>query len=644
VKVSVIVPVYNPGSYLEDCIGSLLRQTMPAQEFEAIFVDDGSTDGSPARLDALAAEYPHLKVIHQENSGWSGKPRNVGLDAARGEYVFFADNDDWLGDEALERMYTYAKDNDSDIVVGKMAGKGRGVPRELFRKSYPRASLANAPLIDSLTPHKMFRTAFLAEHKLRFPEEKRRLEDHVFVTAAFFAASTISVLSDYICYYHVRRDDSSNAGFDRIEPKSYFANLAEAIDLVDANTEPGPLRDRLHRRWYRVEMIERLRGRRFLELRRLERQQLLTEIRRLVSDRFGPGVASGLPPIQRAVGRLAQAARLNDLERLAGWEEQITAQSCLDNLGWHASVLHLGVTAELRAGRQPLHFVHHEGRDLLDLRTPTAAGRETISDDDLDATARLLKAKVDVLVRSRTSAAEYFLPVKASTTRQPVPGTTNRFGLQLHGQATLDLSTVAGGSALPDGIWDLIVRVTSCGWTKNARLGSTRGAAQHCLPAVLGDPARVVTPYWTDKHNLSLDIAQQTSRLDHNLAASQPPHVRSGTTGLTISIPLPAMASHTIHGGAIELVHQTTGEHLTAPAALMPAATNPAGHSILRAHIRRELDPGHWSIHVRLVDQQHGRFVTLPAILAAPADGGAPIIEAPTRPVRPKTPDEPPKP
>ncbi|WP_405663301.1 glycosyltransferase [Streptomyces sp. NBC_00079] len=77
VKVSVIVPVYNPGPYIEDCISSLLKQSLPPDAYEVIFVDDGSTDRTPALLDALAAEEPRVRVFHQENSGWSGKPRNL---------------------------------------------------------------------------------------------------------------------------------------------------------------------------------------------------------------------------------------------------------------------------------------------------------------------------------------------------------------------------------------------------------------------------------------------------------------------------------------------------------------------------------------------------------------------------------------
>ena len=95
-KVSAIVPVYNPGPDIDELLESLLGQTLPAGELELIFVDDGSTDGTPARLDELAARHEHVRVQHIPNSGWPGKPRNLGIDMATGDYVFFADNDDWL--------------------------------------------------------------------------------------------------------------------------------------------------------------------------------------------------------------------------------------------------------------------------------------------------------------------------------------------------------------------------------------------------------------------------------------------------------------------------------------------------------------------------------------------------------------------
>jgi glycosyltransferase involved in cell wall biosynthesis len=633
VKVSVIVPVYNPGPYIEDLIASLLRQSLPADEFEAIFVDDGSTDDSPARLDALAAEHPHMRVIHQENSGWSGKPRNVGIEAARGEYVFFADNDDWLGDEALERLYNFAKKNDADIVIGKMAGKGRGVPRELFRRNYDRATLANAPLIDSLTPHKLFRKAFLDEHKLRFPEGRRRLEDHVFVTAAYFAARTISVLSDYVCYYHVRRDDNANAGFQRLEPKGYFANLAEALDIVEKNTEPGPLRDRLYRRWYRVEMIERLRGRRLLQMPEADRQALFTEIRRLSSERFGPGVAAGLPPSQRVVGRLIQADRLKDLVHLAAWEEDISALVRLDDIGWHDGALRLVVTGELRAGPVPVTFTHRDGRDLL---TPPLHedALAVIPEEDLDSTARLAQSKLDVLVRSRETSAEFLLPVTYTPCREPIDDSGERFRLVLRGEARLDVTTVGGKAPLANGIWDVVARISSCGWTKDTRVGSVRlpSVSDHCVPAVLGNPPRVVTPYWTDKGNLSVDVGQRTSHLAEHVLAGDQSSLRQDSSGLLLCLALRAVVAQSVTDAAVRLVHEASGREVDTPAELVPAVSGGTGRSELRACIGSGLEPGRWTVHVRLVDAEQGRFVAVPASVTVPARGGAPAIGVLRRP------------
>jgi poly(ribitol-phosphate) beta-N-acetylglucosaminyltransferase len=656
VKVTVVVPVYNPGPYLEDCIASLLRQSLPADEFEAIFVDDGSTDDSPSRLDDLAKEHPHMRVIHQENSGWSGKPRNVGLADARGEYVFFADNDDFLGDEALERMYAFAREHDSDIVIGKMAGKGRGVPRELFRKSYARATLADAPLIDSLTPHKLFRASFLREKDLRFPEGKRRLEDHVFVTAAFFAAEKISVLSSYVCYYHVRRDDASNAGFQRLEPKKYFANLAEALDIVEANTEPGALRDRLYRRWYRVEMVERLRGRRLLQTPDDERQELFDEIRRLSGERFGPGVGAGLPPMQRIVGGLVDADRYDDLVRLAGWEEEIEACARIDDLGWHAGALGIAVTAELRAGAEPVTYEARDGRTLLELPCLRPEAYAAIPMDALDSTTRLPQSRVDVLLRSRATAAEYFLPITVSRSRRPAGGPEpaggkegaadgvgdGRFRHLLHGEARVDVSTAAGSAPLGDGVWDVLVRVTSCGWSKDTRLGAIRSVSvdDHCVPAVLGKPARVVTPYWTDQGNLSLDVGQHTSQLGRTVVVGNGTGGRGlrtalevDATALSFALPLRAVVSEQLADAALRLTHEGSGAAVCVAAELVPAVTEDMGHSLLCAEVdRRRLSPGRWSVEVQLVGDAQGRFTALPATVTVPADGKAPVLDALARP------------
>ena len=102
---SIIVPVYNTGAYLAQCLDSLLQQGFDTEsgEYEIICVDDGSTDRSPAILADYARRHPQLiSVVTQQNQG-PGMARNRGIDHARGEYVCFADSDD----QAIEGAYAY---------------------------------------------------------------------------------------------------------------------------------------------------------------------------------------------------------------------------------------------------------------------------------------------------------------------------------------------------------------------------------------------------------------------------------------------------------------------------------------------------------------------------------------------------------
>ncbi|MFI5469170.1 glycosyltransferase family 2 protein [Streptomyces cacaoi] len=515
VKVSVIVPVYNPGPYIEDCLASLLRQSLPPDEYEVIFVDDGSTDATPARLDAAAAEDPRIRVVHQENSGWAGKPRNVGIDASRGEYVMFVDNDDHLGDEALERMYAYGVANDADVVVGKMAGKGRGVPVELFRTNRPHATVENAPLIDSLTPHKMVRRAFLDRTGLRFPEGRRRLEDHVFVTEAFLRADNVSVLSDYVCYYHVRRDDAANAGFQRFDPVGYFKNLREALDVVERYTEPGPLRDKLFRRWLRVEMVERLRGKRFLGLPEDYRRELFEEIHGVVVERFGPGVAAPLQPTQRVVAALAADGRYDDVVAFAEWEAGVALAVDPEDVTWQGGVLRIAFAAELTHDGGPMTFPSAGGSPQWPPRDVAEAVRWL----GTDTVGRFDRAVPDLLLRERASSAQYFQPV--NVVRETVPaGDGSQVRLVLRATATIDPATALSGGPAGEGLWDVYVRIGLGGWTKELRLGPAPRHGRPVPPAgvVAG---RVVLPYWTDRHaSLALDVGHAGKRLGLGRVAS----------------------------------------------------------------------------------------------------------------------------
>ncbi|MER7764383.1 glycosyltransferase, partial [Streptomyces sp. NPDC097619] len=208
--VSVVIAVYNAMPYLTECLDSVLGQSLGADRFEVIAVDDGSTDGSGAELERFAALHPHLRVLRQPNSGGPSVPRNRALDLARGRYVFVVDADDYLGPEALERLLGMADAQDSDLVVAKLVGLGRSVADKAHRHA-EQADLYTSEVYRSLHSAKLIRRELLErDGGIRYPEDLWFGEDQLFVTAAYLAAKKISVLGDYDCYFLRRREDGGN--------------------------------------------------------------------------------------------------------------------------------------------------------------------------------------------------------------------------------------------------------------------------------------------------------------------------------------------------------------------------------------------------------------------------------------------------
>ncbi len=116
--ISVLVSVYNREKYLCRCIDSLIAQRNVTTEI--IIVDDGSTDSSPQICDEYADRYDNVISIHQKNSGIC-VARNVALNMARGDLLFFMDSDDYLPDDSLETLLKLQQDNDADCVMGNYA-------------------------------------------------------------------------------------------------------------------------------------------------------------------------------------------------------------------------------------------------------------------------------------------------------------------------------------------------------------------------------------------------------------------------------------------------------------------------------------------------------------------------------------------
>jgi poly(ribitol-phosphate) beta-N-acetylglucosaminyltransferase len=463
-KVSVIVPVFEPGPDIDDLIASLLRQTLPASELELVFVDDGSTDDTPARLDALAAEHAHVHVQHIPNSGWPGKPRNVGLDMANGEYVFFADNDDYLALDALERLHAMAVRDRADVVVGKVVGHGKLVPRRLFEHNRHGVPFDDDVLLQLLAPHKLFRRRLLDEHGIRFPEGKRRLEDHPFVLSAYFAAERISVLADHPIYHWVGHGEGANASAGRFDANGYFDNVREVLDLVEARTEPGPWRDRLLLHWYRSKMLPRVGGRGWLGRSEEWRRELYDAVRTLSLERYGDDVHGRLAFNLRVRSKLLRAGDFDALQRLARFERRLQPVVRVRRIERAGTHLVVRLEAWLGGPKTNLRFEREGSRAYWS--PPTKALQADIARADREVTGELRRASVQVTIRSLDDGSEYVLPARTQVT-QPV-SEDGRIRPRLKVAVPIAPTAAAAGAPLPPGRWEVRATVNVAGFAATA--------------------------------------------------------------------------------------------------------------------------------------------------------------------------------
>ncbi|MDH6516694.1 glycosyltransferase involved in cell wall biosynthesis [Streptomyces sp. SAI-135] len=578
VKVSVVIPVHNTGKYVDECAPSLLGQSLPADEYEVIYVDDGSTDDTLARLEKLAAAHAHVQVHTRPNSGWPGAPRNLGMAHAKGEYIQFVDHDDLLGPEALERLHAHARRNDADVVLGKMSST-MVRPRRLFRHTVDACTIENDELMQSLSPHKMFRRAFVEEHGLRFPEGPWILEDLAFVSAAYLKAKRIAVLADYPCYYWMKRDDGGNNTRLRFSPRhGFWPNCRTVVRGIKDGTTPSDdvdaLQNRLLHRLYHVEILSRAREPEILCEDPAEQRERFEAARRLALEEFPTAVRDGLPTVSRLRAELLERGDFDSAVALAERVRRVKARSVVGGLRWQEGRLVADVTLDLlRGDGEPLVLVERGGKRWLDPEV-TAGVPGTEGGWEVRDPFRLAYAELVVKDRDRE---DWWYPQGDLEVRL-APCGEGRSRLVASGRLLLDPERLAGGRPLERGVHDVWAYVQLLGIDRMVRLtGDGTPGAPAAGPALTG--GRLALPYWTGSGQLALDVDQSRRRLGADTAGAAAANPGRGER----SLPLPWVAATRDSGPAPLRVAVSA---LTVDAELVPGADGATAALRLPARLR----------------------------------------------------------
>lgn len=264
-KVSIIVGCYNVSKWLRmGRLNDIYNQTY--SNWELILVDDGSTDETPALLDAEAEKDSRIRVIHKENGGL-GSARNVGLDVASGDYIWSFDVDDRVEPNCIEYCVTTAESNDYDVVmfgfycetpsigtkeVVRLTETVINSNTELGRVYLDR--ILFVPNGNGFFWNKFYKRSFLEKYKLRF-ENQRIQQDEVFNLKLYKHLDKCFISSEVFYHYYIYNNGNTRSRFIPNRFDIYKSVRHHFDDLKDFwNLEDHRLDDYLNKRFYQSVM------------------------------------------------------------------------------------------------------------------------------------------------------------------------------------------------------------------------------------------------------------------------------------------------------------------------------------------------------------------------------------------------------
>jgi glycosyltransferase involved in cell wall biosynthesis len=223
-SVSILVPCYNVEKYLNQCLDSIVNQTL--KDIEIICINDGSTDSTLDIIKSYAKSDKRIVIIDKENEGY-GKSMNRGLDAATGKYIGIVESDDWVEPDAFEKLYNIAKQNNADLVKAEFVffdndtgaqtpSWGIGLDKKFFNKAYcltkqtPQIIWNGHPSIWTC----LYSRKMLNDKNIRFASTPgASFQDMGFKPKTMIASERFVYIPDVVLHYrkHANNSDKNNS-------------------------------------------------------------------------------------------------------------------------------------------------------------------------------------------------------------------------------------------------------------------------------------------------------------------------------------------------------------------------------------------------------------------------------------------------
>ena len=270
-RISVIIPIYNVHEFLEECIDSVLAQTINEMELsdgyernlQIILIDDGSTDDTADIAKIYVDRHENIEYHYEENQGL-GHARNYGCEFAVGDYIVFLDSDDVISPNAYEWMYRAAVKNDSDMTIGNVWRFNSrrymmsNIHQIAFNVDKDVTHITESPELfyDTTAWNKLIKRSFWDEHGFKFPEGIL-YEDIPVTMPMHYLANNVSIIHENCYLWRIREGKSQSITQTTAETKNLKDRLS-VMRMVDEFYDKNVDDERLHHtktmKWLKIDL------------------------------------------------------------------------------------------------------------------------------------------------------------------------------------------------------------------------------------------------------------------------------------------------------------------------------------------------------------------------------------------------------